>query len=145
MGSFRFRRSIKIAPGLRLNINKKSVGISTGVRGARYSINSSGRRTRSVGIPGTGLSYRSQSGGQDSHVRAEDLGEQLPSPARLLARVVGLLTLTLFLLQLFANTGGWITEAVAIGIVSYLALRLSRPILDPIIFWLLSRRQAPPL
>jgi hypothetical protein len=33
-----------------------------GVRGARYSANSDGRQTRSVGIPGTGLSYRSQTG-----------------------------------------------------------------------------------
>ena len=69
MGSFRFRKSVKIAPGLRLNINKKSVGISTGVRGARYSINSSGRRSSSVGIPGTGLSYRTQHGGNQSGAR----------------------------------------------------------------------------
>lgn len=60
MGSFRFRRSIKIAPGLRLNFNKSSFGLSAGVRGARVSINSNGRSTRSVGIPGTGLYYRSQ-------------------------------------------------------------------------------------
>ena len=53
----RFRKSIKIAPGVRLNIGKKSVGISAGVKGARVSVNSSGRVTKSVGIPGTGLSY----------------------------------------------------------------------------------------
>lgn len=54
---FRFRKSVKIAPGVRLNIGKKSVGISAGVKGARVSVNSSGRVTKSVGIPGTGLSY----------------------------------------------------------------------------------------
>lgn len=53
----RFRKSIKIAPGVRLNIGKKSVGISAGVKGARVSVNSNGRVTKSVGIPGTGLSY----------------------------------------------------------------------------------------
>lgn len=54
--SIRFRRSIKIIPGVRLNVNKNSVGLSMGVRGAHYTINSKGRRTASVGLPGTGLS-----------------------------------------------------------------------------------------
>ena len=54
---FRFRKSVKNAPGVRLNIGKKSVGISAGVKGARVSVNSSGRKTTTVGLPGTGLSY----------------------------------------------------------------------------------------
>jgi hypothetical protein len=62
VGSFRFRRTIKIAPGVRLNINKKSVGLSAGVPGARISKNSDGRSTRSVGIPGSGLYWREQTG-----------------------------------------------------------------------------------
>lgn len=48
---------MKIAPGLRLNVSAKSIGLSAGVRGAHVSVNSRGRATRSVGIPGTGLSY----------------------------------------------------------------------------------------
>lgn len=55
----RFRKSLKIAPGVKFNINKKSVGLTIGTRGAHASINSKGRRTTSVGIPGTGLSYTS--------------------------------------------------------------------------------------
>jgi TM2 domain-containing membrane protein YozV len=54
---FRFRKSIKIAPGIKFNINKKSVGMTIGTRGAHYTVNSKGTRTTSVGIPGTGLSY----------------------------------------------------------------------------------------
>ena len=46
-----------------MNIGKKSVGISVGTKGARMSINSSGRRTTSIGVPGTGLSYVKSSGG----------------------------------------------------------------------------------
>ena len=53
----RYRKSIKLGKGVRLNINKKSVGISVGTKGARVSINSSGRKTTTVGIPGTGISY----------------------------------------------------------------------------------------
>lgn len=54
---FRFRKSFKIAPGVRVNVSKKSVGISAGVKGARVSVNSSGRTTKTVSLPGTGLSY----------------------------------------------------------------------------------------
>ena len=46
---------MKLLPGIRLNFNKDSVGMSFGVPGARYTINSKGRRTVSTGIPGTGL------------------------------------------------------------------------------------------
>lgn len=59
----RFRKSVKIAPGLKLNFNKKSVGITAGTKGAHYTVNSKGKRTASVGIPGSGVSYTSSSGG----------------------------------------------------------------------------------
>ena len=58
MGSFRFRRSVKLAPGLRLNFNKNSMGLTLGPRGAHYTVNTSGRVTTSVGLPGTGLWYQ---------------------------------------------------------------------------------------
>jgi tetratricopeptide (TPR) repeat protein len=46
---------MKLLPGLRLNFSKETVGLSFGVPGARYTMNSKGRRTVSTGIPGTGL------------------------------------------------------------------------------------------
>jgi len=52
-----FRKSISLLPGVKLNLNKKSAGLSFGVKGARYSINTSGQRRATVGIPGTGISY----------------------------------------------------------------------------------------
>ncbi|WEG15108.1 DUF4236 domain-containing protein [Alkalihalophilus pseudofirmus] len=55
--AFRFRRSKKIAPGVRINVSKKSIGLSVGGKGFRHSINTSGRRTTTAGIPGTGMSY----------------------------------------------------------------------------------------
>ncbi|WP_042455502.1 DUF4236 domain-containing protein [Neobacillus dielmonensis] len=60
----RFRKSFKIAPGIRMNVGKSGVGVSFGGHGLRYSINSSGRRTTTVGIPGSGLSYSTTSGGK---------------------------------------------------------------------------------
>ncbi len=63
---FRFRKSFKVAPGVKLNLGKKSAGVSFGGKGFRTSVSSSGRKTTSVGVPGTGLSYVSTSGGSSS-------------------------------------------------------------------------------
>ena len=63
---FRFRKSVKIAPGIKLNLGKKSASVSFGGKGARYTVSSTGRKTASVGIPGTGISYSEQNGGKSS-------------------------------------------------------------------------------
>jgi hypothetical protein len=53
---FRFRKSIKVMPGVRLNVSKSGVSTSIGGKGA--TVNLSKRGTRStVGIPGSGISY----------------------------------------------------------------------------------------
>ncbi len=52
----RFRKSIKILPGLKLNLSKS--GISTSVGGPGHTVNFSSRGTKATfGIPGTGISY----------------------------------------------------------------------------------------
>jgi hypothetical protein len=56
MGLFRFRRSFRTAPGLRLNFGKRNASVSIGVRGAHVTFGEGGIRT-TVGVPGTGLSY----------------------------------------------------------------------------------------
>ena len=53
----RFRKSITLCKGVRLNIGKTGVSLSAGVPGFRKTIHSSGRVTTSVGIPGTGIYY----------------------------------------------------------------------------------------
>ncbi|QNH52285.1 DUF4236 domain-containing protein [Acinetobacter venetianus] len=56
---FNFRKSFKIAPGIRLNVGKKGISsVSIGGKGARVSVGKKGTRS-TVGIPGTGLSYSS--------------------------------------------------------------------------------------
>lgn len=59
----RYRKSIKIAKGVRLNIGSKSVGISAGVKGARISSNTRSGTRVTVSAPGTGLSYSQKLGG----------------------------------------------------------------------------------
>lgn len=60
---FRFRKSIKIAPGIKFNIGKKSAGLSIGGKYGGLSFNSrSGIHGRST-VYGTGLSYQWKFGG----------------------------------------------------------------------------------
>jgi len=40
-----YRRSRKIAPGLRLNVGKRGLGVSAGPRHAKVSVNTRGRRS----------------------------------------------------------------------------------------------------
>ena len=54
----RFQRRIKVFPGVRINLSKCGVGLSVGGRGAHFGIDSRGRRYTSVGLPGTGDSWR---------------------------------------------------------------------------------------
>ncbi len=53
----RFRKSINLGHGLKLNIGTKSASISVGTKGVRKTISTTGRETTTVSIPGTGLSY----------------------------------------------------------------------------------------
>jgi hypothetical protein len=56
MGFFRFRRSVRIGPGVRLNFSKSGVSTSVGLHGAHVTIGH-GKVRETVGLPGTGLSY----------------------------------------------------------------------------------------
>ncbi len=57
--AFRFRNSIRIAPGIRLNLGKNGVSVSAGVKGATITAGSNGVYGN-LGLPGTGLSYRTR-------------------------------------------------------------------------------------
>lgn len=62
----RFRKSIKLGGGTKLNLSKSGVGISTGVKGFRVSKNTSGRSRVTASLPGTGLSYTKEYGSSGS-------------------------------------------------------------------------------
>ncbi len=57
---FRFRRSVRLLPGLRLNLSRSGVSASVGTRGAWLTFGRNGTRT-TVGLPGTGISYTTTS------------------------------------------------------------------------------------
>jgi hypothetical protein len=66
----RFRKRLKIAPGVHLNLSlKRGVSASFGPKGATHNVGLDGRRKTTVGIPGSGLSYSQDSApaGADEH------------------------------------------------------------------------------
>jgi len=54
--SWGYRRSRRIAPGVRLNLGKCGLGVSVGPRRAKLSVNSRGRR--SLYLSALGLFFR---------------------------------------------------------------------------------------
>lgn len=59
---FRFRKSIRIGGGFRVNLSKSGVSYSWGVKGYTVTKKADGRIRQTVSIPGTGLSYSTESG-----------------------------------------------------------------------------------
>lgn len=71
---FRFRKSLKIMPGVRVNVSKTGFSTSLGSKGFTANVSKRGVRG-TVGIPGSGLSYSGKVGGNNgsrrvSHVSA---------------------------------------------------------------------------
>jgi hypothetical protein len=64
---FRFRRSFRVFPGLKVNVSKSGVSESLGTRGAWFTVGPRGRRS-TVGLPGTGMSYTEQHRGGGGEV-----------------------------------------------------------------------------
>jgi hypothetical protein len=54
---FRFRRSVKLMPGVRLNFGRRGTSTTIGRRGASVTFGKRGTYAN-VGLPGTGVSYR---------------------------------------------------------------------------------------
>ena len=53
----RYRKSFKIAPGVRMTVSRGGIGYSVGGKGIRVTKRADGRIQTTVGLPGTGLSY----------------------------------------------------------------------------------------
>ena len=69
--SFRFQQHISLFPGVRLNLSGSGVSVSLGVSGATLNFGGRAGSSVTVGIPGTGVSYRhSFSAGQSAHTHS---------------------------------------------------------------------------
>jgi hypothetical protein len=59
---FRYRKSMNFGP-FRANLSKSGMGYSLGGRGFRVGIDPRGRSYTSIGLPGSGMSYRTSGSG----------------------------------------------------------------------------------
>jgi hypothetical protein len=98
---FRFHRSIRLLPGVRLNLSKSGVSASVGTRGAWFTLGAKGART-TVGIPGTGISYTTTSSSHGHQEQHQDAMQAADTPSRLGSTARALL----ILLVLLAIAGG---------------------------------------
>ena len=85
----RFRKSVKIAPGVKLNLNKKSTSVTFGGKGFHHTVSSTGKRTSTVGIPGTGLSYSKTSNPKNNKTNTFNNDSNLSSESPLDNNVEG--------------------------------------------------------
>lgn len=61
---FKFRKSINLGGGFKVNLSKSGVGYSWGTKGVRFSKTASGKSRTTLTIPGTGISHVMESGGK---------------------------------------------------------------------------------
>jgi hypothetical protein len=94
--SFRFRRSIRLAPGIRLNIDRSDgLSISIGGHGARVMLGHGHTRAAAI-APDTGISHTAT-----THRRSASVVTVVLSGVRLLGTVVALALL-------FTWGAGWL-------------------------------------
>lgn len=77
-------KSFKVAPGIKFRVNAKSTGVTVGGKGVHHTVNSSGRRTVTVRVPGTLLSVQNVSGTR----RTAPTRTSVPTPRPAASRAV---------------------------------------------------------
>lgn len=121
----RFRKTVKLAPGVKLNLGKKSASISVGEKGAKYTVNTSGRQTATVGIPGTGLSYSKTMNAKNKSEKSnvpESVSEKKAYPKWLfiLLLILGIPLLLFSIIMILASPViGIVFSAFAVFIIVY--------------------------
>jgi hypothetical protein len=74
----RFRRTVKLLPGVRLNLSRSGVSTTVGVRGASVTVGKQGTYAN-VGLPGSGVSYRTRIDGESHEHQAPEAGRKRSS------------------------------------------------------------------
>lgn len=103
---FRFRKSFNFGP-LRINLSKSGVGYSFGVKGYRVTKTANGRIRQTASIPGTGISYVTETKGGKS-IRAPQEPVGLDENQKRNARNNSIIIFIAFLLIVFiVAVGAW--------------------------------------
>lgn len=127
---FRFQRRIRLGKsGFYLNLGKRGFSsISAGVRGAHVTVGKRGIRS-TVGLPGTGLSYTTTSGGRQSRPNAAPTESGGPASGNVLGRWA-FMGLVVFLLARWAQT----SEPASIAAQTIAARPISLETTAPTVF-----------
>jgi Protein of unknown function (DUF4236) len=137
---WRFRRSIRLAPGVRWNFGKRSTSLTVGPRGFKTTIGTAGTR-RTIGLPGTGLSYTTTSR-KRNHTRIASTQPPVVRPARVDPARFGIKTspfrVALWCVTVFCALAGMAVPGFWLGVLAGIvvltvtpsAARLARRELD---------------
>lgn len=68
----RFRKSLKLAPGVKINVSKSGISSTVGTKGATVNVGKDGAYAN-LGIPGSGISSRQKIAGSQSHAEASSM------------------------------------------------------------------------
>lgn len=94
---FRFRKTIKLFPGVRINLGKSGVSTSIGRRGATLNISKRGTRG-TVRVPGTGVSFTEKL----SDASRQEIDHQTPTTT--------------------VKSGSWVTWSFVVVVLVFVAL-----------------------
>lgn len=70
---FRFRKSINLGGGFKVNLSKSGIGYSWGTKDVRYTKTAKGKKRTTLSIPGTGISYVTEAGGNKGTSKSKDI------------------------------------------------------------------------
>ena len=100
--AWNFRKSIKIAPGFKINIGKRGTSMTMGPKGAKVTFGSNGTYVSS-GLPGTGILYRKKISSTNSGGNYYSSNINEPS---ILTIIIGIIIVVVCVV-LFFSSFGW--------------------------------------
>ena len=122
----RFRKSINLG-GARINISKKGIGASVGVKGARITKTADGKTRKTLSVPGTGISYVTESSGKKKTNNTKTVTQTTVTPQQVssayktfggILKVLGIIIVILSLLLCMAALPAGIIFAIfGVGIL----------------------------
>lgn len=92
---FRFRKSINLGGGFRVNLSKSGVGYSWGTKGLRVTKTAKGKGRVTASIPGTGISYVAENSFKKKVAQKQETSQapvkayKIPLALKILAVVCG--------------------------------------------------------
>ena len=135
----RFRRTVKVLPGVKLNMSKGGVSVTVGTKGFHLNFGKRGVR-QTIGLPGSGISetsYLIKNKPESEHEKEKESGEETHSEKRdsendnqyveysLGSCFLYLLVLTV-VVYLVANTFGWIPPSYLSQILEQVTQRIQQ-------------------